>query len=243
MEKNFSPVLILIILSVLPSITTANLTDHELSLAISALRSRGYKLFPRAITDSDLRLRLLSSRNSTFTLFSPPDSFLYSLDLSFTATLYARSVLCHVSPSKLAALQLRNLTYLNTLLPRHRLLIGNTTVSKNGAIFDSVTVDGVRLSVPDLFIGSSIAVHGLDGVLVAEVESEDEDQEYYPEIGFVSPEVWPVDGYIAPSESSATETRTSVSKNRKNRRGIHVDDVDDKVGHGKFSKFNHRFGL
>ncbi|KAK1588873.1 hypothetical protein Q3G72_028069 [Acer saccharum] len=240
MEKNLSPVIVLIILSVLPSITTAYLTEHELSLAISALRSRGYKLFPRAITDSDLRLRLLSSGNSTFTLFSPPDLLLDSLDLSFTATLYDRSLLCHVSPSKLTVSQLQNQNYLNTLLPHHRLLIGNTTVSTNGADFDSVTVDGVRLSVPDLFIGSSIAVHGLDGVLVADGESEDE-EEHYGELGFVSPEIWPVDEYVAPSESSATETRVPSSKNR--RIGVHGDDVDDKVNHGQFSKFNHLFGL
>ncbi|KAL4271698.1 hypothetical protein GQ457_13G022700 [Hibiscus cannabinus] len=54
---------------------------------------------------------------------------------------------------------------IDTLLPNRRLLVERTMFTRNGAILETVTVDGVVVSVPDLFIGSHIIVHGLDGIL------------------------------------------------------------------------------
>uniref|UniRef100_A0A6N2L6Y6 FAS1 domain-containing protein n=1 Tax=Salix viminalis TaxID=40686 RepID=A0A6N2L6Y6_SALVM len=125
---------LLLLLSLLHQITTATLTDQQLELALLSLRSHGYTLFPNAISTSDLRFHLLnqtSNATSTFTLFSPPDSLLFSVDLSSTASHYTKSLFLHVSPS--------------------------------------------RLSISDLFLGPDIAVHGLDGILVAGFDDKVED--------------------------------------------------------------------
>ncbi|KAJ0041397.1 hypothetical protein Pint_27091 [Pistacia integerrima] len=244
MEKILSPVLLLITLSsLLPPITTAHLTNQELSHAISALRSHSYTLFSKAITESDLHNRLLSSRNSTFTLFSPPDSLISALGLS------SRSLLYHVSPLKLPLSHLRKLSssggyYVDTLLPRRRILIGNTQVFVNATVLDSVTVDGVRLSVPDLFIGTGVVVHGLDGILVSGFDSEDDEEDYAGDhhLRIVSPPASrPSYEVVAPTVPPVKLKRVSSSKNRRNPRGSHRN--GRKSGHGKFSKFKSRIGL
>jgi hypothetical protein len=104
----------LFLLSLLHQITTASLTDQELDFALSSLRSYGYTLFPNAISTSDLCLQLLNQSSnatstSTFTLFCPPDSLLYSVDLASTAPHYTKSLFLHVSPSRLSTSDLRNL--------------------------------------------------------------------------------------------------------------------------------------
>ncbi|XVF17083.1 hypothetical protein REPUB_Repub10bG0087500 [Reevesia pubescens] len=167
-----TPLLLLLLLltNTITTVTTADLTSQELDAALSALRSSGYTLFPNAITTSDLHLRLLSPENSSFTLFAPHYGLLFSLDLLSSARLYTFSLLHHVSPHFLSRSDLISLPrppYIETLLPDRRLFVENTLVSRNGTVFLSVTVDGVRVSAPDLFLGSNIAVHGLDGILVA----------------------------------------------------------------------------
>ncbi|KAG8640838.1 hypothetical protein MANES_13G081800v8 [Manihot esculenta] len=152
---------------------TASLTSQQLDSALFALRSRGYTLFPNAITTSDLRLLLLSL-NFKFTLFSPPDPLIYSLDLSSTAPLYIRSLLRHMSPLRLSMSDLRSIRgspYLDTLVPPNRISINKSIFTDKGTVSESLTLDGVRVSVPDIFIGTDIAVHGLEGILVAGVES------------------------------------------------------------------------
>ncbi|KAJ0041400.1 hypothetical protein Pint_27094 [Pistacia integerrima] len=203
MEKILPPVLLLITLSsLLPQITAAHLTNQELYHAISALRSHGYTLFPKAITASDLHNHLLSSRNSTFTLFSPPDSLISALDLS------SRSLLYHVFLSV--------------------------------TVLDSVTVDGVRLSVPDLFIETGVAVHGLDRILVSGFDSEDDEEDYADDhhLRLVSPPTsCPNYEIVAPTIPPVKLKRFSSSKNRRNPRGSHRNGGKS---HGKFSKFKNR---
>ncbi|XVF14999.1 hypothetical protein REPUB_Repub09cG0111100 [Reevesia pubescens] len=170
-SNSTSLVLLPLLLLLLTTTTTADVTSQELDAALFALRSNGYTLFPNAITTSDLHLRLLSSQNSSFfTLFAPPDSFLFSLDFLSSASHYTFSLLHHVSPHFFAMADLLTLplpSYIETLLPDRQLFVENTLISHNGTILLSATVDGVRVLVPDLFLGSNIAVHGLDGILVA----------------------------------------------------------------------------
>ncbi|EEF32310.1 hypothetical protein RCOM_0009520 [Ricinus communis] len=144
--------LMIITLSLLLSTvtTTATVTNQELEAALFTLRSQGYTLFPNAIATSDLR-PLLLSLNSTFTLFSPPDPLLFSLDLSSPASHYVHSLLRHVSPLRLSMSQLRSIRglppyYLDTLVPRHRLSIDTSLVLGNGTVLETVLVDGVRSS-------------------------------------------------------------------------------------------------
>ncbi|XP_031272094.1 uncharacterized protein LOC116130499 [Pistacia vera] len=152
MEDSLTPVLLLITLSsLLPPITTAHLTNQELSHAISALRSHSYTLFPKAVTESDLYHRSSPLGIPFYPLLRPTHSSPLSVSPPAPS-----STTCHLSncprhtPPKVE-LQWRLLCH--TLLPRRRILIGNTQVFVNATILDSVTVDGVRLSVPDLSSG------------------------------------------------------------------------------------------
>ncbi|KAK8673746.1 hypothetical protein V6N13_112061 [Hibiscus sabdariffa] len=165
------PTIAILLFLLLATATTSGLTTKELDAALLTLQSRGYTLFPNAITTSDLQVRLLSSQNSSiFTLFAPSDSLLFSLDLLSSARLYTVSLFLHVSPHFLSSSDLLALprpAFIDTLLPNRRLFVERTMSTRNGTALLTVTVDGVVVSVPDLFIGSNIAVHGLDGILVA----------------------------------------------------------------------------
>ncbi|XP_039016937.1 uncharacterized protein LOC120147696 [Hibiscus syriacus] len=165
------PASVILLLLLAAAATTAGLTIKELDAALLALQSRGYTLFPNAITTSDLQVRLLSSQNSSiFTLFAPPDSLLFSLDLLSSARLYTFSLFLHVSPHFLSSSDLLALPrpgFIDTLFPNRRLFVERAMSTRNGSALLTVTVDGVMVSVPDLFIGSNLAVHGLDGILVA----------------------------------------------------------------------------
>ncbi|XP_038682567.1 fasciclin-like arabinogalactan protein 19 [Tripterygium wilfordii] len=179
----------LITLLILLSISSADLFDQELDVAISALRSHGYTLFPNAIVTSDLRPRLLSTENASFTLFSPPDYLLFPLDLYSTAPHYIISLARHVSPIRLSASDLRRLplSRLPTLLPHRYLSIERNSTLSDGAVLDSITLDGVRISRPDLFLGSRIAVHGLDGILDSSAGLDAEDYDYWGALWFSAP--------------------------------------------------------
>ncbi|KAK3211577.1 hypothetical protein Dsin_016283 [Dipteronia sinensis] len=209
--KLSSAVLLLIVLLLLPSITTAHRLNHELSLAISALRYHGYSLFPNAVTESDL----LSSQNfSALTFFSPPDSLLYSPN--------SDSLFRFVSPFRFPTSRIRILSYygtcLKTLLPHHHLFIQRREVLLNGTVLDSVTVDGMRLSLPDLFVGSSIVVHGLDQILESKV--------------------LPIDKLVAAYLSSWTKTSLLRPKNRTNLRDIEIMENGVYWDHGKVEVWN-----
>ncbi|KAG5223922.1 hypothetical protein OIU77_006764 [Salix suchowensis] len=199
-SKSTSRILLhLLLLSLLHQITTAALTDQQLDLALLSLRSHGYTLFPNAISTSDLRFHLLnqtSNATSTFTLFSPPDSLLFSVDLSSTASHYTKSLFLHVSPSRLSMSDFRNLTaasggtYIDSLVPNHRLLINNSLARLNGTVDGSVLVNRVQVSVPDLFLGPDIAVHGLDGILVAGFDDKVEDTSFEAATSSPANEIW-----------------------------------------------------
>ncbi|KAK2994542.1 hypothetical protein RJ640_012541 [Escallonia rubra] len=139
-------------------------TEEEIESMISSLRSNGYDLFATAIASSYLRFHILSG--GSYTLFSPPDFALRSLHESSHASVYLQTLHYHVAPRRLACSNLRNRSalfvgpYLDTLLPRRSLLV------VNGTVLDDIMVDGVRVSVPDLYLGANIAVHGLDGIFV-----------------------------------------------------------------------------
>ncbi|KAK9012723.1 hypothetical protein V6N11_040761 [Hibiscus sabdariffa] len=111
---------LLLILLATATATTSGLTTKELDAALLTLQSRGYTLFPNAITTSDLQVRLLSSQNSSiFTLFAPSDSLLFSLDLLSSARLYTVSLFLHVSPHFLSSSDLLALprpAFIDTLL-------------------------------------------------------------------------------------------------------------------------------
>ncbi|XP_009766725.1 uncharacterized protein LOC107785635 [Nicotiana tabacum] len=144
-----------------------SITPQELDTLLAALRYRGYPLFSNAIDTSDVQLQMLSTvadTSSAFTIFAPKDHFLYTLDMASDADAYVAALMCHVIPSRrLTITQLRNLTspYLETLLLHYSILVGK---SKSDDVF--VTVDGVRVSDPDLYLGSKFVVHGLDGILL-----------------------------------------------------------------------------
>lgn len=148
---------------------------QELETMCTVLRSSGYNLFCNAIATSDLQVQLTANATvgssssiivtagATFTLFSPKDKFLFTLDMASDAADYVAALRYHIVPSRVLALSdLQNLSspFLDTLLPHYSILIYKTDNA-------SVTVDGVKLSDPDLYVGSNIAVHGLDGILLS----------------------------------------------------------------------------
>ncbi|KAG6789805.1 hypothetical protein POTOM_005931 [Populus tomentosa] len=233
----------ILLLSLLHQITTAKLTDQELDFALFSLRSHGYTLFPNAIATSDLRLQLLNQSNhakssfSTFTLFSPPDSLLFSLDLASAASHYTKSLSLHVSPVRMSTSDLRNLTAssggasIDSLVPNHRLLINNSLAHINGTVVESVLVNRVRVSVPDLFLCPSIAVHGLDGIIVAGFEDRVEDTSF--EAATSSSQI---DAIWSEELNSPLPGRRNGDRRRNNRRGriLNGGTRGDVVSHGAF---------
>ncbi|GMJ12376.1 Fasciclin-like arabinogalactan protein 19 [Hibiscus trionum] len=160
------PIVLLLLLATTP---TSGLTTKELDAALLSLRSRGYTLFPNVIETSDLKIRLLKSQNSSiFTMFAPSNSLLFSLDLLSSARLYTVSLFLHVSSHFLSSSNLIALScpaFIDTLLPNRQLFVERTMFTRNGTVLEIVAIDRVVVSVPDLFIRSHIAVHGLDGIL------------------------------------------------------------------------------
>ncbi|KAK4430651.1 hypothetical protein Salat_1365800 [Sesamum alatum] len=149
-------------------------TFRELETMLEALRNQGYTLFTNAITTSDIQYQLLSTTTaatSPFTLFAPKDSPLRALGMNSDAAAYVSTLRYHIIPNHRHTLtDLQNLSspFLDTLLPHYSVLIGK--IQDGDVLYGNATVglmvDGVRLSDPDLFLGSRIAVHGIDGILV-----------------------------------------------------------------------------
>ncbi|MCD7450509.1 hypothetical protein HAX54_006801 [Datura stramonium] len=146
-------------------ITKHSISPHELDALLRVLRYSGYPLFSNAIDTSDVRFQILTGHATpAFTIFAPRDRFLYTLDMASDADAYVAALRYHVIPScRLTIAEIRNLTspYLETLLPHYSILVG-----KSESDYDFVTVDGVRISDPNLYLGSRFAVHGLDGILL-----------------------------------------------------------------------------
>ncbi|XP_073059128.1 fasciclin-like arabinogalactan protein 19 [Primulina eburnea] len=145
-----------------------NNTFQELETTLQTLRNHGFTLFTNGITTSDIQLQLLSTNSAAaypFTLFAPKDVQLFTLDMESSAASYISTLRYHVIPNRrLTFSDLLNHTssFLETLHPQHSVLIGKT--QDNGA--SGVVVDGIRVSEPDLFLGSRFVVHGIDGILV-----------------------------------------------------------------------------
>ncbi|KAH0711739.1 hypothetical protein KY289_007698 [Solanum tuberosum] len=154
--------------------TKYSISPYELDSLLSVLRYSGYPLFSNAIDTSDIQFQILTGHTTladsssaaagSFTIFAPRDHFLYTLDMASDADAYVAALRSHVIPSRrLTITELRNLTspYLDTLLPHYSILVETSRGDD-----DFVTVDGVRVSDPNLFVGSRFVVHGLDGILL-----------------------------------------------------------------------------
>ncbi|XP_019238332.1 PREDICTED: A-agglutinin anchorage subunit-like [Nicotiana attenuata] len=194
-----------------PTYSNNTITPQELDTLLVALRYRGYPLFSNAIDTSDVQLQMLSTvadTSSAFTIFAPKDHFLYTLDMASDADAYVAALLCHVIPSRrLTITQLRNLTspYLETLLPHYSILVGK---SKSDDVF--VTVDGVRVSDPDLYLGPKFVVHGLDGILLTGFNMYEDTLSHMGK-GFFAPEMGEFVGSQAGRKSAvATPKKASL---------------------------------
>ncbi|CAA3029019.1 Hypothetical predicted protein [Olea europaea subsp. europaea] len=167
--------------------TDSTTTFQELETMLKTLRSHGYTLFSNAITTTELQYQLVTTaasddvnRTTSFTLFCPKDSQLFALDMASDANIYVSTLQYHVIPHRrLTFAELQNLStsFLDTLLPHYSVLIGKTqndsVISNNGST--GVLVDGVRISAPDLFVGSRTVVHGIDDILMTGLNKYSED--------------------------------------------------------------------
>ncbi|CAA7018469.1 unnamed protein product [Microthlaspi erraticum] len=92
------------------------------------------------------------------TIFIPSDFDPTDISSSITGSASGRqSVAYHIVPQRLSFADLRllePLSRLPTLLPGHSIVVTNNSVS-------GFTLDGVLVSEPDLFLSSSIAIHGV----------------------------------------------------------------------------------
>ncbi|CAI9103936.1 OLC1v1002532C1 [Oldenlandia corymbosa var. corymbosa] len=144
------------------STTVLSVHDDELESMLNLLRGRGYNLFSNAISTSDIFYEVLSG--DSFTFFAPTDSSLFTLDMTNTASEYISALRCHIIPLRVLFPELRRLpsgSSLPTLVKNHR-----ATVRLENPTSDSfITVDGVRVVLPDLYYSRNIAVHGLRGNL------------------------------------------------------------------------------
>ncbi|RZC64884.1 hypothetical protein C5167_008568 [Papaver somniferum] len=143
------PTTVILLLLFIMNVVVNGIPEEELNMAITSLKANGYNLFGNAISTSDIRYQIISTFNNNITLFSPTDSDLYSLDL--------------VSDSSDYVQKLR--FFYQYLIPHQCLTItkdDNPNPNENSSF---VSVDGVRIVVPDLYTGSRITVHGLGGIL------------------------------------------------------------------------------
>ncbi|KAL2903422.1 Fasciclin-like arabinogalactan protein 19 [Bienertia sinuspersici] len=172
-------IIIYLTFSLIISTSIADLTLRDLETAIFALRANGFDLFANSIAVSELSFQVLthtfnsSSSNGGigrhgFTFLAPPNSVLFSLDMSTDAFTYIHSLRFHVIPRHFSFSELLNISrsskpHLETLVPGHVLFVASSGRRV-------VSIDGVRVSFPDLYLSSDIAVHGLDGILVSSNE-------------------------------------------------------------------------
>ncbi|XP_042509293.1 uncharacterized protein LOC122084946 [Macadamia integrifolia] len=137
--------------------------EQELLEMVTALRSRGYKLFCNALMTSDIHDEILSG--SSFTFFAPTDSALFALDMATTATYYVQTLRFHVVPGRFSMLFLRSLPSISsfsTLLPHKHIFISHERMPNSNLI----AVNNVEIVFPGLFYSRDIAVHGLSSILI-----------------------------------------------------------------------------
>ncbi|KAL1567950.1 hypothetical protein AAHA92_03368 [Salvia divinorum] len=167
-----STLLFLLLLSTTASAVNSPTRSREFDDMLQSLRSYGYTLFTNGIATSDLKYELLSvaSAAADFTLFAPRDELLYALDMAADAAFYVSTLRYHVISSRHTFAGLKNLSapFLDTLLPDYAVLIGKVRDVDADSDRASVglIVNGVRIAYPDLFLGSRIAVHGIEGILL-----------------------------------------------------------------------------
>ncbi|KAG6383678.1 hypothetical protein SASPL_156553 [Salvia splendens] len=165
---------------------------------LQSIRSYGYTLFTNGIATSDLKYELLSAV-SNFTLFAPRDELLYALDMAADASFYVSTLRYHVISSRHTFAGLKNLSapFLDTLLPDYAVLIGKfrDVDADSDRASVGLIVNGVRIAYPDLFLGSRIAVHGIEGILLTGLNMS-RDLEYgsghFPPIGSPAPAFHPI---------------------------------------------------
>ncbi|KAK9071013.1 hypothetical protein SSX86_009581 [Deinandra increscens subsp. villosa] len=152
----------LFLIAVINTVAVSAVPETEYNSLLSALRYRGYHVFANAIATTDLHYDIITGGN--FTFFAPIDSILYTLDMSLSAADYTAAMRFHVVPRRFSISDLRKLPYgltsLPTLLRDHEIRIVNPL-----SLPLPITVEGVGISVPDLYCDAHIAVHGLETVI------------------------------------------------------------------------------
>ncbi|GFQ02669.1 fasciclin-like arabinogalactan protein 19 [Phtheirospermum japonicum] len=228
---------------------------------LQVLRNHGYTLFTNAIATSDVQYQLTNTTTSAdadiptppFTLFAPVDELLFSLDMSADADVYVNTLRYHVIPNRRHTFaDLRNLSspFLETLLPHYSVLIGKI---RDGHVdlFDNATVgvmvDGVRLSDTDLFLGSRIAVHGIDGILLTGLNMNHQFDRKENGSGHLSPSGYPAakpeldrtitsKGTPTPMNSTVSPVTHSNGKNSTAPPGILQDKAEKSLSGKKKTK-------
>ncbi|KAK1417641.1 hypothetical protein QVD17_26771 [Tagetes erecta] len=162
MASTFILTVVLLLITVINTVVVTAVSESEYSSLLSALRNRGYHVFANAITTTDLHYDVITGGN--FTFFAPIDSVLYTLDMSMSAADYTTTLRYHVVPHRLRLSDLRQLPYglssFPTLLRDHRIHIVNPL-----SLPLPITIEGVYISVPDLYSDAHIVVHGLESVI------------------------------------------------------------------------------
>ncbi|KAE9464186.1 hypothetical protein C3L33_03906, partial [Rhododendron williamsianum] len=130
--------------------------EQELESMLTALRTRGYTVFAKAIFATNLFPDILVG--TSFTFFAPTNSSLHALDMAATAEDYVATLRCHIVPaasqSSISDLFLPPLR-ITTLDPNHDVI-----QVQRQPVSDVIFVDGVDLVVPGLFYGGEVVVHG-----------------------------------------------------------------------------------
>ncbi|KAL9665632.1 hypothetical protein QQ045_021053 [Rhodiola kirilowii] len=168
-----SSLIIVVVISIFSVTVESVISDHhELELVIAALRRNNYTLFANAVATSDLSYTLSARNYASFTLFAPPDPYLFALDMVSSFHDYVRAIDLHVVHRRLPLAALVESDYLETVIPHHHIYVVKHEVS---SVYDGgpIAVGGVRISTPDLFLGYSIAVHGLDGMIASAILSNE----------------------------------------------------------------------
>ncbi|XP_047974525.1 uncharacterized protein LOC125216797 [Salvia hispanica] len=195
----FSSAILFLLLLFLSSAANSPTRTREFDDMLQSLRSYGYTLFTNGIATSDLKYELLSAAAADFTLFAPRDELLYALDMAADAAFYVSTLRYHVISGRHTFAGLKNLSapFLDTLLPDYAVLIGKVRDVDADSDRASVglIVNGVRIAYPDLFLGSRIAVHGIEGILLTGLNMS-RDLEYgsghFPPIGSPAPAFHPI---------------------------------------------------
>lgn len=162
MASTFIFSIILLLITAINTVTITAVPEPEYTSLLSALRNRGYHVFANAITTTDLHYDIITGGN--FTFFAPIDSVLYTLDMSMSAADYTTTLRFHVVPHRLRLSDFQQLPYglssFPTLLHDHQIHVVNPL-----SLTLPITIEGVYISVPDLYSDAHVVVHGLESVI------------------------------------------------------------------------------